>query len=327
MKIVRETTFGKIIHCDSIEYLRSIDNNSIDLIVTSPPFDLITQKKYGNLQDEEYQNWLLEFGHEFFRVLKDTGSLVMDLSGGWTKGYPTKNLSEYRVLLNYCDKIGFSLAQDFFWWDPSKLPTPVAWVNVKRVRVKDAVNKIWWFSKTQNPKADNNKVLQKYSASMELVLEKGTNTGKRSSGHEVSDKFKINNRGSIPPNLIAMANSNRDEYLNYCKENNLTIHPARFSSIIPEFFIRMLTDENDSVLDPFAGSCVTGYVAEKLKRNWVCCDKEYDYLLGAFGRFQSRPSGKKTKKYKYEISAPSFEIHEDPNHELLIKQKQFKLDV
>lgn len=329
MELIKETINGKILHCDSLDFLKETVENSVDLIVTSPPYDLIRKKTYGNLQENEYLDWLVGFGQEFFRVLKPTGSVVLDLGSGWTRGFPTKNLYEYRVLLKFCDEIGFSLAQDFFWWDPSKLPTPAQWVNIERSRVKDAVNKIWWLSKSPNPKADNRKVLQKYSASMKLVIEKGTNVGKRASGHFISNNFQIDNGGSIPPNLIAMSNSERaDNYSSFCKENNLPIHPARFAKVIPEFFIRMLTDEGDLVIDPFAGSCVTGRVAETLNRNWICCDNEKDYLLGAMGRFGlGSENASAVKKHKYEISAPSFEHHNKKKKEILAKQTQFSMDI
>ena len=90
----------------------------------------------------------------------------------------------------------------------------------------------------------------------------------------------------------------------------------------------MLTDEGDLVIDPFAGSCVTGAVSEELKRKWVCCDKEKTYLLGAVGRFtEEKEKNKNPKKsHIYEISSPSFERF-SKQEEILIKQKQFSLDI
>lgn len=311
-----------------MDFLKSLDEASVDLIFTSPPFDIIRKKKYGNLQGQNYQDWISGFGKQFYRVLKNTGSLVIDLGGGWTKGVPTKNLYEYRLLLNFVDEIGFHLAQDFFWWDPSKLPTPAQWVNVKRVRAKDAVNKIWWLSKTAHPKADNKRVLQKYSKAMEYTILKGTNSGKRASGHEVSDNFNKSNGGSIPPNLIAVSNSiSQDSYSNFCKDNNLVIHPARIHSLLPEFFIQMLTDEGDLVIDPFAGSCVTGAVAERLNRPWVCCDINEEYLLGALGRFNNleKDSEKFDKLREYRIAAPNFSLNKNRKEIQLTSLKQFNL--
>jgi site-specific DNA-methyltransferase (cytosine-N4-specific) len=123
---------------------------------------------------------------------------------------------------------------------------------------------------------------------MKVLLEKGYKPQMRPSGHDISDKFQNDNGGSIPPNLIAAAHTESNSaYIRYCTERKLKPHPARFPSEVPEFFIRMLTDVNDLVVDPFAGSCVTGEVAEHTKRKWICCELRDDYLRGALGRFQS----------------------------------------
>lgn len=328
MKQVKSTNLGRILHTDSFDFLKSLEEDSVDLIFTSPPYDIVSPKKYGNKQGQDYQEWILEFGHEFFRVLKPEGSLIIDLGGGWTQGSPTKNLYEYRLLLSFVDQVGFHLAQDFFWWDPSRLPTPAKWVTVDRVRAKDAVNKIWWLSKSDHPKSDNRRVLQEYSKSMEITLAQGTNTGTRASGHRVSDNFSINNGGAIPPNLLAVSNSiSKDSYSDFCKENELVIHPARIHSLIPEFFIRMLTDEGDLVIDPFAGSCVTGAVSERLERRWVCCDTNEEYLLGALGRFADLEvdAARLYVRKEYTISAPNFSPSRKPKKIPLALQSQFDL--
>lgn len=309
MKQIHKTHFGEMNCADSLDALRGREDNSVDLIFTSPPYDMNRKKKYGNRKGEEYQAWISEFGAEFYRVLKPSGSLVMDLGSGWTEGSPTKNLYEYRILLNFVDNLGFHLAQDFFWWDPTRLPTPAQWVNVERVRVKDAVNKIWWFSKTENPKADNRRIRQEYSKATKVMLATGTNVGKRASGHEVSDKFHVNNGGSIPPNLLAISNSiSQESYSIYCSEKLLTLHPARIHPLIPEFFVRMLTEAGDLVIDPFAGSCVTGAVCERLERNWICYDLVEEYLLGGVGRFEDLfGDGKKLARIRdYRVTAPNF---------------------
>ena len=186
-----------------------------------------------------------------------------------------------------CEEFGFHLAQDFYWWNPSKLPTPAEWVTVRRVRVKDAINTIWWLSKTPWPKASNRRVLQPYSASMRDLLERGYKAKKRPSGHDISDKFTIDNGAAIPPNLIAVPNTESNSfYLRYCQEQGLPVHPARYPADLPEYFVRMLSDPGDLVVDPFAGSCVTGEVAERLQRRWLCAELIEEYLEGALGRFK-----------------------------------------
>ena len=290
------TPFGKAYLGDSCVLLRDhIAAESVDLIMTSPPFGLVRQKTYGNVSADAYLDWFKPFAEQFKRVLKGNGSLVIDIGGAWTVGQPTRSLYHYKLLIMLCDEFGFHLAQDFFWWNPSKLPTPAEWVTVRRVRVKDAVNCIWWLSPTPWPKASNRRVLTPYSESMNHLLENGYTPKDRPSGHKISDKFSNNNGASIPPNLLPFPNTDSNShYLRYCKDKNLPQHPARYPAELPEYFIRMLTDPRDLVVDPFGGSCITGEVAERLTRRWVCGELVQEYLEGAKGRF-SRPETTETK--------------------------------
>lgn len=294
-----QSDYGKIIQGDSLDFLQNnVQEESVDLIMTSPPFGLVRKKDYGNVDAHDYVEWFKPFGEAFMRALKPSGSLVIDIGGAWIKGQPTRSLYHFKLLIMLCEEIGFHLAQEFYWWNPSKLPTPAEWVTVRRVRVKDAVNCIWWLSPSPYPKASNRRVLQPYSDSMKELLRNGYRAKKRPSGHDISEKFTVDNKAAIPPNLITAANTESNSYyLNYCKERGINPHPARFPSDLPEYFIRMLTDPGDTVVDPFAGSCVTGEVAERLNRNWVCIDVEQEYLEGALGRFQggSENSAKKRK--------------------------------
>ena len=166
------------------------------------------------------------------------------------------------------------------------MPTPAEWVTVRRLRVKDAINTVWWLSKTPWPKASNRRVLQPYSESMKGLLEKGYRAKKRPSGHDISEKFSVDNGAAIPPNLIAIPNTESNSYyLRYCEEKGLKPHPARFPAELPEYFVRMLTDPGDLVVDPFGGSCVTGEVCERLERRWVCIELLEEYCEAALGRF------------------------------------------
>ena len=257
------TTHGAIWYCDSLDYMRQrVSNDTIDLVFTSPPFALLRKKDYGNVAEHQYVDWFEEFAVEFHRILKPTGSLVIDIGGSWIPGQPTRSLYHFELLIMLCRKLGFHLAQEFYWWNPSKLPTPAEWVNVRRVRVKDAVNSVYWLSKTPWPKASNRRVLAPYSDSMRDLLKHGYKAKLRPSGHDISDKFNRDNGAAIPPNLLAIPNTESNSaYLRYCREHNLKPHPARFPARLPEFFVRMLTDVGDAVIDPFAGSCVTGEVA------------------------------------------------------------------
>ena len=331
-KDVREfhkTKRGTIYHGDSLILLdKKIAAESVDLIVTSPPFGLIRKKEYGNADASEYLKWFRPFGEAFRRALKPKGSLVIDIGGAWISGQPTRSLYHYELLIMLCREFGFHLAQDFFWWNPSKLPSPAEWVTVRRVRVKDAINCIWWLSPTPWPKASNLRVTVPYSESMKDLLKNGYHGNVvRPSGHDISLKFSRGHGSAIPPNLIAVPNTESNSfYLRYCKEQELPSHPARFPSAIPEYFIRMLTDPGDVVVDPFAGSCVTGEVAERLERKWVCCDLVEDYLHGALGRFVTADEPKQSKLFPNGVSNTS-DINYRVSHPgaLWIEETQGKL--
>jgi site-specific DNA-methyltransferase (cytosine-N4-specific) len=150
-----------------------LDDESVTLFMTSPPFALSRAKEYGNKQEAEYLAWFRAFALVMWDKLTDDGSLVIDLGGAWRKGRPVRSLYQFKLLINLCEGLGersFHLAQEFYWHNPSKMPLPAQWVNVERSRVKDSVNVIWWLSKTDRPKADNSRVLRPYSKAMEQLL-------------------------------------------------------------------------------------------------------------------------------------------------------------
>ena len=317
------TLQGSAYWTDSVELMDAvIEDHTVDLIVTSPPFGLVRKKEYGNVDAEDYVDWFRSFSERFARILKPQGSLVIDIGGAWNPGTPTKSLYQYELLISLCREFDFHLAQEFFWWNPSKLPTPAEWVNIRRIRVKDAVNHIFWLSPTPWPKASNRRVLTPYSDSMQNLLETGYRAKRRPSGHDISEKFSRNNGAAIPPNLLAAANTeSNSRYLRYCEENDLTVHPARFPTVIPEFFIRLLTDPDDLVFDPFAGSCATGEVAERLQRRWICGEIEEEYLLGAQGRFLASDAVKPRRSSKrdsrsYQVYRPGLLWTDDPEYPL-----------
>jgi len=309
------TRYGQMYLGDSLGLLhRTLNPASVDLVMTSPPFGLVRKKSYGNKDADEYLDWFRPFAEGFKRVLKDSGSLVIDIGGSWNKGTPTRSLYHFELLLMLCQEYGFHLCEEHFWWNPAKLPTPAEWVNVRRVRVKDAVNCIWWLAKTPWPKANNRRVLAPYSDSMHHLLANGYKAQLRPSGHDISTKFQKNNGGSVPPNLIALANTeSNSHYQEYCRTNNLPVHPARFPVGIPAYFTKFLTDRGDLVIDPFGGSCVTGEACEVLERKWMCCELDEQFLKGAVSRFQkskvaTMPNDKASRLVArdkpYEIYAP-----------------------
>lgn len=282
-----KTDFGKAFNGDTLELIKHLPDDSVNLIVTSPPYGLRDKKEYGNADPEVYINWFMPFAKEFRRVLTPDGSFVLNIGGSWELGKPTRSLYHFELLIELC-KI-FNLAQEFVWVKPAVLPSPAQWVTVKRVRVKDAVEYIWWFSKTPHPKADNRKVLQPYSEAMKSLLKKGYKAKKRPSGYSISNNFLKENEGSIPPNFMTFGSQESNSYyMRMCNKHDIRIHPARYPSKLPDFFIKFLTDKGDTVLDPFAGSNVTGEAAENNGRRWLAFEIVEEYLKGSKFRFDSQ---------------------------------------
>ncbi|KOR35899.1 DNA methylase [Planktothricoides sp. SR001] len=330
-KISREpyysTQLGSAYLGNSLELMAELPDESVDLICTSPPFALVRKKEYGNVDAHQYVEWFKTFAREFYRILKPQGSLFIDIGGTWLKGFPVRSLYHFELVIELCQPkskggLGFFLAQEIFWYNPAKLPTPAEWVTVRRERVKDAVNTVWWLSKDPHPKANNKRVLRPYSEAMKNLLKNGYEAKLRPSGHDISTKFQTDRGGAIPPNIIAdtassagtfigqpvlgefnwildhdlaqpvnvIAASNtasNDYYQRRCKEAGIKPHPARFPQALPEFAIALCTEPGDLVLDPFAGSNMTGRVAETLDRRWLAFELDENYIKASQFRFEA----------------------------------------
>jgi site-specific DNA-methyltransferase (cytosine-N4-specific) len=321
-----KTQLGAAYLGNSLDLMGELPDESVDLICTSPPFALVRKKEYGNVEAHKYVEWFKVFAREFYRILKPQGSLVIDIGGTWLKGFPVRSMYHFELVIELCRPkseggFGFFLAQELFWYNPAKLPTPAEWVTVRRERVKDAVNTVWWLSKEPHPKANNRRVLRPYSEAMKNLLKNGYEAKLRPSGHDISTKFQNDRGGAIPPNIIADSASgagafigqpvlgefnwilendlaqpvniisasntaSNDYYQRRCKEEGIKAHPARFPQALPEFVIGLCTEPGDLVLDPFAGSNTTGRVAETLERRWLAFELDENYIKASQFRFE-----------------------------------------
>lgn len=283
------TEYGAAYVGDSIDILDQLEADSIDLVMTSPPFALQREKSYGNVDQQAYVNWLFAFCQKVHRVLSPTGSFVLDLGGAYQSKRPVRSLHNYRILLKLCDELDFRLAEEFFWHNPAKLPSPIEWVNKRKIRAKDSVNTVWWLSKTDFPKANVSRVLVPYSERMKKLHanpEKYYQPKERPSGHDIGGAFAIDNGGAIPSNLLQIPNTeSNSQYLQRCKAVGIPSHPARFPQKLPAFFIDFLTEPGDTVLDIFAGSNTTGAAAESAQRRWIAFEQNPEYLAASAFRF------------------------------------------
>ena len=260
----------------------------VQLVFTSPPFPLNHKKAYGNRDGEEYTGWLSSLSPRLRDFLRDDGSIALEMGNSWEKGEPVMSTLALESLLAFLKKGKLRLCQQFICSNPARLPSPVQWVNVERIRVKDAFTHVWWMAPTSRPKANNKRVLSPYSDSMKKLIARASyNSGKRPSGHVIGESsFLKNNGGAIPSNVITVSHTGaRDQYLAYCRKNGIEPHPARMPRKIAEFFIEFLTDPDDIVLDPFGGSNVTGSVAESLGRKWITVESNEEYAEASRSRF------------------------------------------
>jgi len=307
---------------DSRVLLERLSDASVDLVVTSPPFALQRKKEYGNLDQHDYIDWFLSFGRIVHRKLRDSGSFVVDFGGAYMAGVPARSLYNFRVLLRMVDELGFFLAEDFYWFNPSKLPSPIEWVNKRKLRVKDSVNTVWWFSKTQWPKSDITKVLSPYSDRMKKLLEdpeKFYTPKVRPSGHDIGKSFAKDNGGAIPPNLLQIPNTeSNSQYIRGCKAVGIKSHPARFPAKLPEFFIRMLTEPDDIVVDIFGGSNTTGQVAQSEGRRWLTFEELPEYVAASAFRFLDKDINPELARSLYDDIIAGQSVDMDEFHEQMM---------
>lgn len=280
----------------------------VNLILTSPPFPLNNKKNYGNLTGEKYLKWFVSLANWFSGLLKPDGSIVIELGNAWTPGRPVQSLLPLESLMGFVKspRARLRLCQQYICYNPARLPSPAQWVTVNRIRATDSYTHVWWMAKTDFPKADNRRVLRPYSGSMrQLLKSKSYNFGRRPSEHSIGERsFLVDHGGSIQPNLfelesvdggrsvrlpdvMRLSNTNsNDFYLRQCREKKITPHPARMPVGLAAYFVEFLTDPGDLVLDPFAGSNTTGFVAELLGRRWISVDVSREYVRQSRIRFQ-----------------------------------------
>lgn len=272
----------------------------VNLIFTSPPFPLVKKKRYGNESGQEYLEWLTALAPRLTDLLADDGSIVVEVGNAWEQGAPVMSTLPLETLLQFKRSAKLHLCQHVICHNPARLPSPAQWVTIKRVRLKDSYTHVWWMSPSENPKADNKRVLTPYGDDMKKLLQrKSYNAGRRPSGHVISETgFFTDHGGAIASNILdpdARLPSALQQftgtawdanYRKYCAEKQVELHPARMQVELAAFFIQFLTEPGDLVLDPFAGSNTTGAAAETLGRQWLAVEANEGYAEGSKGRFE-----------------------------------------
>ena len=261
---------------DCLEVMREMPDGSIDMIITSPPYaDQI--KDYGakakKIPPEQYVSWFLPRAKEMYRILKETGSFVLNISDKLDGKF--QSLYVFKLIISLCEDVGFHLVRDYIWYNPATPPNVFS--RGKMGRTKKSHEYCFWFSKSDTWTFNMDPIRKPYSKDMERFLA-GKGKGDRAENTRPSrHNFKldtqwVNHGGADPGSVITLGNtSSNDRFHKLCKEAGIS-HPARFPQKLVEFFVLSGTNEGDIILDPFAGSGTTAVVASNNHRDWICIE-------------------------------------------------------
>lgn len=240
---VYETDLGAAFQGDSRDLLKELPDNSIDLIVTSPPFALQNEKEYGNKDQDSYNGWFMEFVPEVRRVLQPHGSFVVEIGGAFKQGMPERSLYQWKLLTQIVEEGDLKFAQDWYWYNPNKLPSPIEWVNVRKLRGVDAVTQIWWFSKELNKEPAYTDDLQDKVETIEVVRDEFSD---RLSDDELLDIVKAILYGEAElPELDTADESSDQTTLNIATSDDEVVEePEEHLSV--EFVLDLLDDVTSS---------------------------------------------------------------------------------
>jgi site-specific DNA-methyltransferase (adenine-specific) len=240
--------------------LMVIDAESVDLIVTSPPYAEKRKNTYGGIPADKYVEWFLPISAELMRVLKPTGSFVLNMKESVDRG--ERQIYVYELVLAL-RKQGWLFVDEMIWHKTNPFPTG------NRNRLKDGFERCYHFAKTKFfkffPDAVRTKSTSKWAGDNERRKNKGAHRTTNGSGMNMSRRVV----GDLvrPSNVVTMPSS------------SINIeHPAVFPVALPEFFVRLMTEEGDFVLDPFMGSGSTAIAARGLGRRYLGLELSEEYL-------------------------------------------------
>ena len=282
---------SKILHGDCFKKLKTLKENSVDLIFTSPPYADQRKSTYGGIHPDKYIEWFLPISKELLRVLKPTGTFVLNIKERVVKGERHTYILELIIEMR---KQGWLWTEEFMWH--KKNCYPGKWPN----RFRDAWERLLQFNKNKKfkmiqeavmvPKGDWAKTrLNNLSKTDKIRDESKVGSG---FGKNVSNWLKRDN--VYPTNVIHMATE--------CNNKN---HSAVFPEALPEWFIKLFTEKEDWVLDPFMGSGATIKAAQCMRRNSIGIEIHPQYYDMAKKQIRSKEYFLFEKSKKYEINKKS----------------------
>jgi site-specific DNA-methyltransferase (adenine-specific)/site-specific DNA-methyltransferase (cytosine-N4-specific) len=240
---------------DCLNGIRLLENNSVNLVVTSPPYAEQRKSYYNGIPEKNYPQWTLRWCNELKNKLTDDGSICINIRPHIKNGIISDYVLKTRLLLR---ENGWKECEELIWYKPDSLP--MGSIN----RPRRAWESILWFSKSVRPKC-NPKANGKSSNRIGFEQTK-FKEGNDSYVHNGQNKAK---QGIARCNDVIVCGTSKIE-----RGYN---HPAMFQIEIPYYIINMMTDENDLIVDPFIGSGTTGRAASKLNRRLVGFELNEEY--------------------------------------------------
>lgn len=254
----------QIFQGDSKEVLQNLPNNSVDLIFTSPPYADRRKQTYGGVKPEDYVEWFLPISEQLLRVLKPTGTFVLNIKEKAENGERSIYVLELILALR---KQNWFWTEEFIWHKKNSYPGK--WSN----RFRDSWERLLQFNKDRK--------FNMYQDAVKIPV--GDWAKGRLKNLSETDKIRDNARngsgfGKNVSNWLERETVYPTNVLHLSTECNNKNHSAAFPDALPKWFIKLFTQENDMVLDPFAGSGTTLRVAQNLNRNSIGIEIVPEYV-------------------------------------------------
>jgi site-specific DNA-methyltransferase (adenine-specific) len=258
---------------DCKEKLKILPDNSVDLIVTSPPYADQRKNTYGGTHHDSYVAWFLPISEQLLRVLKPTGTFILNIKEKVVKGERSTYVMELILAMR---KQGWLWTEEFIWH--KKNCYPGKWPN----RFRDAWERLLQFNKTRHFNMYQDEVMVPTGDWAKTRLKNLSATDRIRDNSKVGSGF-----GKNISNWLEREKAYPSNVLHLATECNNKNHSAAFPEELPEWFIKLFTQKHDTVLDPFMGSGTTLFVAERMKRNSIGIDIVPEYYEMVKARLRS----------------------------------------
>jgi len=250
MELKTDLYFG-----DSKGELKQIPDNSVDLIITSPPYADQRKSTYGGISHDKYVEWFLPISEQLLRVLKPTGTFILNIKEKVVEGERSTYVMELILAMR---KQGWLWTEEFIWHKKNSYPGK--WPN----RFRDSWERLLQFNKDKRFNMYQEEVMVPMGEWAKTRLKKLSDTDKIRDNSKVGSGF-----GKNISNWLVREKAYPTNVLHLATECNNKNHSAAFPEELPEWFIKLFTKERDVVLDPFMGSGTTLFVANRMKRNSI----------------------------------------------------------